>query len=632
MTANRPNLLKLLAPLAAFAGVFVLLMALSPSSDIELPQRGAGVDTAIPPGASTDQRIALLQRAARAGVADPPAYASLGDAYLQKARDTGDPSYYSRADRSFGRGAAAVTPATSTPCWVPERSPDSATTSASSCASAARPAGSPPASPRRCPVIADAQIELGRYEAAERTLQRMLDAKPNLTSYARVSYFRELNGDLEGALQSMRLAVSAGAAASENVAYLQTLIGDLELQRNRPAAARTAYRSALARLPGYAPAEAGLARVDNAAGDLDGAARRLRDVAGRLPLTSHLILLADTDAARGAERAAARDLDVVRAQQRLLRGGRHEAGRRADRLRGHSRRPASRGATRPPAVDRGAQRAQRRCARLGSDPGRPARGGPGLVGSRSAPRYARAALPPARRAGGEGRRAGRAGASGAARGADRPRRSFAAAGARRTHGSGGAPMRRALAVLLALAAVLVAAPGAMAHPLGNFSINHLSTVKVSDDRVDVLYVLDEAEIPTTEQRDLSRTEIITRKQAELRRNLTLTVDGRRVALRPLQPRLSFPPGQAGLETAALRAAAAGFAGATPNAWRCATTPSPTAWAGRPSWRSPARARPCAPARPRETPRTGCVATRRTCSTARSTGARPASRSSPVTGR
>jgi nickel/cobalt transporter (NicO) family protein len=109
-------------------------------------------------------------------------------------------------------------------------------------------------------------------------------------------------------------------------------------------------------------------------------------------------------------------------------------------------------------------------------------------------------------------------------------------------------MRRALVVLLALAAVLVAAPGAMAHPLGNFSINHLSTVEVSGDRVDVLYVLDEAEIPTTEQRDLSRGEIIERKQAELRRNLALTVDGRRVALRPLAPKLRFPSGQAGLET------------------------------------------------------------------------------------
>ena len=169
------------------------------------------------------------------------------------------------------------------------------------------------------PVIADAQIELGRYGAAERTLQRMLDTKPNLTSYSRVSYYRELTGDLEGAVQTMRLAVSAGAAVSENVAYVQTLLGDLELQRGRPADARTAYRGALARLPGYAPAEVGLARVQNAGGDLDAGARRLRSVSARLPLTSHLILLADTDAARGARVAAARDLDVVRAQQQLLR-------------------------------------------------------------------------------------------------------------------------------------------------------------------------------------------------------------------------------------------------------------------------------------------------------------------------
>ena len=116
----------------------------------------------------------------------------------------------------------------------------------------------------------------------------------------------------------MRLAVSAGAAVPENVAYLQTLTGDLELQRGRPGDARMAYRAALARLPGYAPAEVGLARVQNAAGDLDAGARRLRDVSARLPLTSHLILLAETDLARGDRAGAARDLDVVRAQQQLL--------------------------------------------------------------------------------------------------------------------------------------------------------------------------------------------------------------------------------------------------------------------------------------------------------------------------
>ena len=75
-------------------------------------------------------------------------------------------------------------------------------------------------------------------------------------------------------------------------------------------------------------------------------------------------------------------------------------------------------------------------------------------------------------------------------------------------------MRRALLTVLVVAGLGVLAPSAMAHPLGNFSINHLSTVKVSEDRVDVLYVLDEAEIPTTEQRGLPRAEIIGHKQDE----------------------------------------------------------------------------------------------------------------------
>jgi nickel/cobalt transporter (NicO) family protein len=110
-------------------------------------------------------------------------------------------------------------------------------------------------------------------------------------------------------------------------------------------------------------------------------------------------------------------------------------------------------------------------------------------------------------------------------------------------------MRRALAVLVAVAAVvLLVAPAAMAHPLGNFSINHLSKVKISDDRIDVLYVLDQAEIPTTQKRGDSRAEIVRSKQDELREKLSLQVDGRRVPLRFLEPKLSFPKGQAGLAT------------------------------------------------------------------------------------
>jgi tetratricopeptide (TPR) repeat protein len=326
MTAIRPTLLlKLLAPLATFACVFALLVAFGGSDDIELPGRAAGVDIEIPPNATTDQRISILQRAVRDGIGGAEGYASLGDAYLQKARETGDPSFYSRAERAFDaalrRDAGSMPAVLGAGTLAGLRHDFREQLRLGLEARRLMPQLIAP-----YPVIADAQIELGRYGAAERTLQRLLDLKPNLTSYSRVSYYRELRGDLDGAVEAMRLAVSAGAGIAENIAYVQTLLGDLELQRGRPAAARSAYRSALARMPRFAPADAGLARVAIANGDLDAAANRLRGVAQRLPLTSNLILLAETDMARGDERAAKVDLAVVRTQQRLLRA----AGARPD--------------------------------------------------------------------------------------------------------------------------------------------------------------------------------------------------------------------------------------------------------------------------------------------------------------
>ena len=135
-----------------------------------------------------------------------------------------------------------------------------------------------PESVRPLSVIADAQIELGRYEDAARTLQLLMDRKPHLAAYSRVSYYRELHGDVAGALEAMRLAASAGGS-ERDVAVVQTLVGNLELDRGRIDAAERTYRTVLTRSPGHAGALHGLARVDAARGDLDSAARRQQPLA-----------------------------------------------------------------------------------------------------------------------------------------------------------------------------------------------------------------------------------------------------------------------------------------------------------------------------------------------------------------
>jgi len=93
-------------------------------------------------------------------------------------------------------------------------------------------------------------------------------------------------------------------------------------------------------------------------------------------------------------------------------------------------------------------------------------------------------------------------------------------------------VRRAL--LLAALAAVVAVCGvqpapASAHPLGNFTINHESRVAISANRVTLGYTIDQAEIPTFQERGLARAVILAGKRAEAQRGLQLTVDGRRVA-------------------------------------------------------------------------------------------------------
>ena len=100
---------------------------------------------------------------------------------------------------------------------------------------------------------------------------------------------------------------------------------------------------------------------------------------------------------------------------------------------------------------------------------------------------------------------------------------------------------------------------AAAHPLGNFTINHYAGIRVSRDEIRLDIVIDQAEIPTFDERlrldtdgdgELSDTEIAAAREAECRSlagSLKLKVVGSPVALAPTDADLSFPLG-AGLPT------------------------------------------------------------------------------------
>ena len=312
MTLTRPNLFKLLVPLAVFGALLAALTAINHSPVPRLVS--PGVDVGPPSG----DPVLDAQRTVRADPDSAPAYATLGDAYLQRARETGDPSFYSRADRAFGAGlrrdprelGSLIGAGTLAGLRHDFREQLRLGLEAHRLApDLARPLG----------VVADAEVELGRYGQAARAVQRLVDVKPGLPSYSRASYLRELSGDTAGAVEAMRLAVSAGGGSPENRAYVQALLGDLELQRGRLGAARAAYLGALRSVRTHPPALVGLARVQAASGNLAGAIAHLRRATGLLPLTTSLTLLADVELAAGRDRAAASNLAAARAERRLYR-------------------------------------------------------------------------------------------------------------------------------------------------------------------------------------------------------------------------------------------------------------------------------------------------------------------------
>lgn len=116
--------------------------------------------------------------------------------------------------------------------------------------------------------------------------------------------------------------------------------------------------------------------------------------------------------------------------------------------------------------------------------------------------------------------------------------------------------RRAV-VALALSIVLLPLIS-LAHPMGNFSINHYSGIRIARGFVELQYLIDMAEIPTFQEFQQNniipsandpRVQSYLSKQAEtFRKGLLLTVNGQAVSLETISQEILFSPGAGSLPT------------------------------------------------------------------------------------
>jgi tetratricopeptide (TPR) repeat protein len=248
---------------------------------------------------------------------DGESLALLGIAYQQRARETGDPSFYPLSERALRRAMRAqddqLLATTGLAALAASRHRFRDALALAGRAVELRPDSAAPYG-----ILGDALVELGRYEEAFAAFDRMARLKPSIASYARISYARELLGRRKASTEAMRLAVDAGFG--ENAAWSLVQLGHLYFNAGRLDAAEREYERALERLPGYVYADAALARVEGVRGNFDRAVELYRGVLDTIPLPEFAIGLGDTLTAAGRRAEAREAYALVAAIRRVLAG------------------------------------------------------------------------------------------------------------------------------------------------------------------------------------------------------------------------------------------------------------------------------------------------------------------------
>ena len=267
-------------------------------------------------GVSIDEQIQTLQSRLRENPNDWQSYTQLGFAYLQKARETGDPSYYQKVEEALTK-------------TLEHHSDDYATVSGMGALGLARHQFDSalewgerarqldPDRTYAYGVIADAQIELGQYTEAIETLQTMVDLRPDMSSYSRISYIRELHGDTEGALEMMQAAVDSGVPNAESTAWTRTQLGNLYFNAGNLEQAELEYVRTLSDRPGYVYALAGLGRVRAAQGKTDEAIELLTEATNVMPIPEFVITLGDLHQVNNQPDMAKQQYNLVTAIEQL---------------------------------------------------------------------------------------------------------------------------------------------------------------------------------------------------------------------------------------------------------------------------------------------------------------------------
>jgi tetratricopeptide (TPR) repeat protein len=292
--------------LTGVAGVFGLRHGGGQVAD-DLPAAAAA------PADRLGTAITVAQQRLHTVPGDYVTWAELGSAYIEKARVSADPGYYSKAEGALRR-SLQLRPHDNATALIGLGALANARhdfAHARDLADQALHIDSYSADAYG--VLADAHTQLGQPAAATDAVQHMLDLRPGLPAYARASYDLEQHGRLDEAAALMRRALDA-AIDPADIAFCRYQLGELAWQQGQFDEASTEYRAGLAADASYLPLLDGRARLAAAQGRTGEAVTDYANLTARYPSPGYLIEYADLLTASGQP-------DQARAQLGLASAG-----------------------------------------------------------------------------------------------------------------------------------------------------------------------------------------------------------------------------------------------------------------------------------------------------------------------
>lgn len=255
------------------AGVWAVRRPLRPSvvrpaASVAAPS-AASADTPSAPADSAarlDRVITKYTQMAEQNPKQAKAWIDLGNALMQKARETADLGYYGHAEAVYQKALALDpknVPALIGMTWVTSDRHEFE----QSKAWAGRALALDPRNNDAYGLIGDADQELGDYDAAYAHYQAMLNIRPDLASYSRGGHLLWLTGESRKGIWLMDKAVDAGGPYAETTGWCRAQLGLMLYSEGRQAAAEQTLRDALLTTPHNYRVLMALGRVEAGRGD-----------------------------------------------------------------------------------------------------------------------------------------------------------------------------------------------------------------------------------------------------------------------------------------------------------------------------------------------------------------------------